>query len=167
MALWQYCRETAHNAAVLRLSAKVPEAARFGSLFKLCAGESASRNLIRRHCRLQTILHGLYWQGMGRAEQCRKVCQYNPCFGKSSSFATNARLKSRVHPKYIEVPCSPYAPQERLVAAPALRNACHWHFLFFSRLYNIICFNFKPALCGKLTNGIIYIFFKIYRVIME
>ena len=105
--------------------------------------------------------------GLCQKASCAPMRFNNPRSGKSSSFATNARLKSRVHPKYIEVPCSPYAPQERLVAAPALRNACHWHFLFFSRLYNIICFNFKPALCGKLTNGIIYIFFKIYRVIME
>ena len=167
MALWQYCRETAHNAAVLRLSANVPKAPRLNSLFKPCAEQSVWRNLIRRHCRLHNDIARILLAGDGQFGELPQSLPKNACFGKSSSFATNARLKSRVHPKYIEVPCSPYAPQERLIAAPALRNACHWHFLFFSRLYNIICFNFKPALCGKLTNGIIYIFFKIYRVIME
>lgn len=130
MALWQYCRETAHNAAVLRLSANVPEAPRLNSLFKPCAGQSVWRNLIRRHCRLHNDIARILLAGDGQFGELPRSLPKNACFGKSSSFATNARLKSRVHPKYIEVPCSPYAPQERLVAALCLTQCLSLAFSF-------------------------------------
>lgn len=130
MALWQYCRETAHKAAVLRLSANVPEAPRLNSLFKPCAGQSVWRNLIRRHCRLHNDIARILLAGDGQFGELPQSLPKNTCFGKSSSFATNARLKSRVHPKYIEVPCSPYAPQERLVAALCLTQCLPLPFLF-------------------------------------
>ena len=130
MALWQYCRETAHKAAVLRLSANVPEAPRLNSLFKPCAGQSVWRNLIRRHCRLHNDIARILLAGDGQFGELPQSLPKNACFGKSSSFATNARLKSRVHPKYIEVPCSPYAPQERLVAALCLTQCLPLAFPF-------------------------------------
>ena len=167
MALWQYCRETAHNAAVLRLSANVPKAPRLNSLFKPCAGQSVWRNLIRRHCRLHNDIARILLAGDGQFGELPQSLPKNACFGKSSSFATNARLKAGYIQSISKYPALLMRRRSGLLPLSALRNACHWHFLFFSRLYNIICFNFKPALCGKLTNGIIYIFFKIYRVIME
>lgn len=140
MALWQYCRETAHKAAVFLNSALCCSF----EVICQCAGSATVKQSVHSKAEdslfgaslfagtaaCTTILHGFYWQVMGRAAQCRKVCQTDACFGKSSSFATNARLKSRVHPKYIEVPCSPYAPQERLVAALCLTQCLPLAFPF-------------------------------------